>query len=317
MTTHSLLSWAALLLLAGSLTGAAPAAPTPALTFDNVPAAKAAARLASQYGVAIVLQGHFGRHVTFTLDNAEAPTARLEAVNALANAVVADYTKMYVVSKAADDAPAVGVDTTATLPFNSVTLSAKEAIETIAAADDATAQIAPDVDGTVTLSGPNLTVAHAAAEIAQQTHTQWKAVYVLAPHVARRIVDGKVIGHTNGGSPIVEYAYVYYPDRQKQAQQQREADKRRQENQQALAEQQTQFQQQVAQQMAQQMAFSGQNGFGYGSNPYSNPYATPYPYGTPSQFGGGFYGATAAYSPGYGQGYGPGNGSIVFGGTGY
>jgi hypothetical protein len=63
----------------------------------------------------------------------------------------------------------------------------------------------------VTLSATTLPAADAAAEIARQTHTRWKAFYALTPRLAGRNLGGKVIDRTNGGSPILQEPYTSFP----------------------------------------------------------------------------------------------------------
>ncbi|MEO7718384.1 MAG: hypothetical protein ABIY70_19455 [Capsulimonas sp.] len=146
----------------------------------------AAAQVAEKYGVNIELRGEFRRRVTFHVGDADSPGARLDAVNTLANALNADFVKMYVVTKSDGDAPVQAlVDATARVPFTQTSLSAAEAVARIADADYALARIDGALDGSVTLSASKLTVAKAMSEIAAQTHTNWKTVYILTPRGAQ------------------------------------------------------------------------------------------------------------------------------------
>jgi hypothetical protein len=293
------------------------------LTLDHVTAAEAAARLSEKYGVEITLQGHFNHYITFSIDEADTEGGRLLAVNALANEIGADFNKTYVISKVSDG-PAVppAVDTTASMPFPRTTYSAKDAISMVAGLDDATAQgsddmsgvmvgsglgtgsfglvtptSAVDVSGTVTLSSPTLTVAQAAAQIAAQTHTHWQTVYVLIPRVYGRAPGGTVIGHTDGGSAIVELASVYYHDAKWQARQQQiaAAEQQAAAEEQAAEQQAAQAEQQAIQ--ANQQAVQSGNAY-YGLNGYGS-----------SGYGGNY--------SGNGGGYNSGSGLIINGSNGY
>ena len=184
------------------------------LVLDQVSALDAAHQLSDKYGVNIVFKGDFGptKYVSFTLSDADASGSRLQAVNALANAVGADFTKTYVISKvgAGQDVPVAKIDSNAPIVFPSVTMSAEQAISAVAAVDSATAQFPGDISGNVTLSATQLSVGTAAQEIAAQTHTRWKVFYAMLPRTNGRQTGGKVIGHTNGGSAITELPFVYY-----------------------------------------------------------------------------------------------------------
>jgi hypothetical protein len=320
-------------MLALCLAVTASAAP---LTLDHVTAAEAAARLGAKYGVEIMLQGHYDHYITFSIDEADTEGGRLLAVNALANAIGADFNKTYIISKVSDGSTVPpAVDTTASMPFPRTTYSANEAIAMVTGLDDATAQssddisgvmvgsglgtgsfglVTPtsaiDVSGTVTLTSPTLTVTQAAAQIAAQTHTHWQTVYVLIPRVYGRAPGGTVIGHTDGGSAIVELASVYYHDAKWQARQQQIAAA---EQQAAAAEQAAELQADQAEQQAVQAnqtaaqqgrAYSGLNGYGYGSSGYGGNYSgNGGGYNSGSGLvvnGNGYYGNSPAY-------FGPGS----------
>lgn len=326
MKMRRLMTWTAAASLAGGLALTAQAAP---LVIDGLSAAQAATQLSTKYGVSIVYKGDFGRprRVSFTVDNADMPGARLEAINALANAVGADFTKTYVVSKVTDGetAPTAQVDSTALMTFPSATMPVQDAISLIASTDGATAQIVGPLDDTVTLSAQSLTAAHAADEVAKQTHTRWKTFYALIPRGNGRVTGGKVIGHTSGGQAIIELPYVYYTHPKSAAEQQREAEAARQaSNQQAAAQQQMDQNSAAQQQMGTNgvaMAPNGnaQNGYGNGYNGFGNNGFGNNPYGfngfAGMGYGNGGYssngsGLTLQSGPGYG---GYGNGPIIFG----
>ena len=221
MKTHLILPLSLAAALLPISAGAAP------LVLTNVPARVAAARLGAKYGIGIVLTENAGRPVNVSIedeDGADDAGARLQTVNALANALRLDFTKTIVVSRSALDramsagadaaagAPADpdttgAVDSAASVPFGATRLRTREAITLIANVDDAYAQIAGDIGGFVTLSRPTLTVAQAEKEIAKQTGTTWKAVYTLAP---RERVASAV-------SPL-----IFFPDRQWEAEQRRQ-----------------------------------------------------------------------------------------------
>ncbi len=280
MKTHTLLSATLAAALLPLSAGAAKANP---LVLKNVSAREAAARMGARYGMDIVLQANAGRHVNVFIedeDGAEDAGARLQTVNALANALKLDYTKTIIVNRSALDealeggtgtaagasaafSPAEAVDSTVTIPFGKTRLRTREAITLIAGVDDAFAHIAGDVGGFVTLSKPTLPIAQAAEEIAKQTGTTWKAVYTLAPY--SRVASA--------ASPL-----IFFPDRQWEAQQRRqEEEAERQAAQQQAAYQ--AYQQAAAQQQGAArptivgaLGMNGQaaNGNGYYPNGYGN-----------------------------------------------
>jgi hypothetical protein len=93
---------------------------------------------------------------------------------------------------------------TAPVVFTSRTVPADDAIRTVAAVDGASVQFYVPIDGNVTLSSARLSAPEAAREIAEQTHTLWKAFYAVTPNVHGSVAGGKVIGRTADGSPIIE-----------------------------------------------------------------------------------------------------------------
>ena len=288
MKTHLLLPASLTAILLTVPTVAASAAP---LILNNVRASEAAARLSANYHINIVLKVDASQHVNVALDDADDAGTRLQTVNALANALRLDFAKTIVVtatdlvSKAADDAPdSTAVDSEASIPFGKTTLPAREAISLIAGVDDAFVQIIGKVGGFVTLSSPTLTVSQAEKEVSEQTETTWKAVYVLAP---REIV-------ASVASPM-----IVFPNRQREAEERREA---AQEEQQAAQEQAAAYQayqQAIAQRQASPQATSQNmplgfgarnnqaiNGMGYYSNGYS-AYGSPYQNGLSSGYANG------------------------------
>lgn len=333
MNTRRMKTWSAVLSLVGGLTLSAQAAP---LVINGLSAVQAAAQLSTKYGVSIVYKGDFGpsRDLTFTVDDADAPGGRLQAVNALANAVGADFTKTYVVSKVTDgeSAPTAQVDSTALMTFPSTTLPVQDVISLIASTDSASAQVVGTLDDTVTLSAQSLTAAHAADEVAKQTHTRWKTFYALIPRGNGRVTGGKIIGRTSGGQAITELPYVYYTHPKSAAELKREADAAQQ-----LSDQQLAAQQQADMSAAQQRQAMAQNGMGTGQNGYNPAFGYQNGYGNGyGGYGGSGYGngtggfsygnGTGGYgygNPGSGlivqpgSGYGYGSGPIIFGGGGY
>lgn len=186
------------------------------LGFTASSAADAASQIEDKYGIHIVFKGSMDtqRPVTFSLDDADAPGARLQAVNAFANAADADFQKTYVVSKApvgSTNVPSEQIDSNAVVAFPQTKLSAEEAVRRIAGADNAAVRFSGSIGDTVTVSATSLSAKEAAREVAAQTHTQWKTFYAMTPRSGRgHWLAGTVVDHTNGGSPIIEEPYVYY-----------------------------------------------------------------------------------------------------------
>ncbi len=200
---------AGIALALGSLAHAAP------LAVNSAPATDAATQLEDKYGIHIIFKGDFNaqRPVTFSLADADAPGARLQAVNALANAAGADFQKTYVVSKAppsSANVPSEQIDSNATVAFPQPKLSAEDAVRRIAGADNAVVHFSGSIGDTVTMSATSLSAKQAAREVAAQTHTQWKTFYAMTPRGQGHALAGTVIDRTNSGSPIIEEPYVYY-----------------------------------------------------------------------------------------------------------
>ena len=288
MKNHDPLS--CLLIVAMTIGLGAEAAASSSLDIDAAPASVAASQIAEKYGVEIQLSGVTRRRVTFSIGDADGRGARFDAVNTLANALGATFTKVYVVSKAeSGDAAHAKVDSTSRVLFTQTSLPAMDAVARIADSDDALAQISGEIDGAVTLSAPNLPVAQAMDEIAAQTHTSWKTVYVLTPRGARLSADQEIIGRTGAGAPIVRTAKIIYDDPARDAFLAREAQAER-----ALADQQARAAQKQA--AAQTAALTAANA---NSANAANAAASS--------------GARSAY-PYSGQ-YGANNGLVVLGGS--
>jgi hypothetical protein len=271
--------------LAFQIVTSASAAP---LVLDDVTARAAAAQLGAKYGVTIVIPSASARRVSLTIDDVDAPGTRLQAINTLANALGLDFTETYVVSRSADGhgIPAT-VDMASAIPFGKTTLSAREALDTLAGVSDARVEVARDVDGTVTLSSATLTPTQAAQEIAAQTGTTCHLVYTLARRSQDPTRWGRIIDYTAGGSPIIEMPGLYFVDFKKQAEEEREAAAAEQKAEQEQAAQ-LQAEQQAAQQTQQQTFLkflaTMQSGAGSGGS-YPNGYGpngafSPNPTGT-------------------------------------
>jgi hypothetical protein len=189
------------------------------LTISDTSAADAAKQIAQKYGVSVVFRGNFdtGRLVNVSVTDADSTGSRLAAISALGDAVGADFQKTFVISKMAVDqqVPDPPIDATGNIVFPSQTMPARRAIEMVTGVDDATAQFYGGIDGTVTLTSTQESARDAAADIARQTHTRWKAFYALVPRLQRQNVVGKVIDH-NGNSPIIEEPLIYYQNPQDQ-----------------------------------------------------------------------------------------------------
>ena len=197
--------------------GAALAVPALAgtLSFTSMPATNAAAEISRRYGVSIVFRGtvNGNQPVTFTVDNADTPDGRLQAVNDLANALNLDFQKVYVVSKVdpGTKVPEVKIDNNDLVVFSSVRVPAREAIQTVAGVDSALTQIGKSVTGTVTLPRTRLTATEAAAIIARQTGTVWHAYYGLFPRgqeparLKGEIIDRDASGQAITASPLLTF----------------------------------------------------------------------------------------------------------------
>ena len=196
-------------LTAGSLLAAlGTGAQAEPLTFNHTPASNAIAQIQKHYGISISLKGglNTARPVSFSVDGTGSRADRLQAISNLANALGGDFRKVYTVSPNSEGAATskVKVDSSANVLFSASALSANEAIQAVAGADDAMAQVDSQITGNVRLSDTTLTVPEAAAEIARQTHTRWKVYYAIYPRSMASRFNGKVIGHTATGRAIIQ-----------------------------------------------------------------------------------------------------------------
>ena len=185
------------------------------LTFNNTPASNVVAEMSKRYGVSIVLRGNVNANtpVTLSVDDPDTPGGRLQAVSDLANALGLDFQKVYVVSKIdpGTTVPEVKVDSNAPVVFSSSKMAARDAIQTVAAVDSAMALISGAVDGDVTLPSGSMNAASAAALIAKQTQTVWKAYYGMyrrGQGPAR--LNDTVVDRTSSGQPITELPLLTY-----------------------------------------------------------------------------------------------------------
>lgn len=205
LRTLSILTSSLALAAAGAVL-LAPAGRADTLSVTNVTPAVAAAQLQSRYGISVVFRSPVvGRVVSFSADSPDTPAGRVQAVNDLANALGMDFQKVFVVSKADPGAtpPEVALDTDAPVVFPALTTPARDAITLVAGVDGALAQVSGKVTGSVTFPSRRMSVRTAAAAIARQTGTVWKAYYgIFNPADAPARLRGTVVDRTNGGQPI-------------------------------------------------------------------------------------------------------------------
>ena len=213
--TSKITRLAAATLAAGASLAFLPAAHADTLTFTNTPASSAAAAMNKRYGVTIVFRGtvNASQPVSFSIDNPDTPDGRLQAISSLASALDLDFQKVYVVSKVDPGAavPDVPVDSNGPVVFQSTHVPVRDAIQAIAAVDNAITQINSAITGDVSLPSTHLTAPEAAAVIAKQTGTEWKAYYGLfrrGETPAR--FGGTVIGDTSNGQPITVQPLLTY-----------------------------------------------------------------------------------------------------------
>jgi hypothetical protein len=188
-----------------------PVASASTLVFDATPVTDAVAQIDKLFHITIEIKPGIDADgvVSFAIADADSPGGRLQAINSLATALGGDYQKVFVVSKIADDSassdPVIDVD--APVVFSDTDQSAKDAIETVAAIDDANVQFYTPVHGSLMLTDKEMSAPDAARELARQTHTRWKAYYAIIPRRHGLVANGgKVIGYTDGGQPITEMA---------------------------------------------------------------------------------------------------------------
>ena len=179
------------------------------LSFAYTPVSDVVAQFHRTFGGNMVIKPGLStdRLVSFSVDNIHEPGAAIETVQDLANALGADWQKTFLISRATsdDESSTPLIDSDAPVVLKSTEMPARDAIELVASVDGATTQFYSTVSGTVHFSSTSLTAPQAAREIANQTHTKWKALYVLAPRLGRSVPLGaKIIGRTAGGRPILE-----------------------------------------------------------------------------------------------------------------
>lgn len=184
------------------------------LNLTNVSAANAAAQMSKRYGISVVYRGPVtGRLVTLSAEDPDTPAGRVQAVNDLANSLGMDFQKVFVVSKvdAGTAVPEVAVDTEAPVVFPALKTPARDAIKLVAGVDGAEAQISDAITGDVTFPTRRMTVGKAAALIAKQTGTVWKAYYGLfKPGEGPARLQGNVVGSTTTGQPITALPLITF-----------------------------------------------------------------------------------------------------------
>lgn len=185
------------------------------LSFTSTPASNAVAQMSRRYGVSIVFRSAVNsrKPVTFSVDNADTPDGRVQAINDLANALDMDFQKVYIVSKIepGTSVPEVRIDNDGPILFPATKVSAREAIQTIAGVDGAVTQISGAVKGNVMFPSRRTTAAAAAATVARQTGTVWHAYYGFfkrGEEPAR--LKGDVVGRDINGNPITALPLVTF-----------------------------------------------------------------------------------------------------------
>ena len=203
------------LLAAGANLSLMPVVRADTLSFTSAPASNAVAEMSRRYGVSIVFRStvNSSRPVTFTVDNADTPDGRLQAINDLANALDMDFQKVYVVSKIepGTSVPEVKIDSDGPIVFPTTKIPAREAIETIAGVDGALTQISGAITGNVVFPSRRMTAASAAAEVAKQTGTVWHAYYGFfkrGEEPAR--LKGDVVDRDINGNPVTALPLVTF-----------------------------------------------------------------------------------------------------------
>jgi len=185
------------------------------ISFSNTPASNVVAQLNRQLGVTIVFRGAVGasRPVTFSVDDPSTPGGRLDAVSSLANALGLDFQKVFVVSKidAGATVPEIKIDSNAPIVFPTEKMPAREAIQIVASVDSALTQISGAVTGDVVFPNRRMRATDAAALIAKQTQTGWKAYYGLFKRgQGPQRLEGVVLDRTAGGQAITELPLLSY-----------------------------------------------------------------------------------------------------------
>ena len=194
---------------------ALPSAQADTLNFTNAPASGVAAALGKRLGVTIVFRGSVSQSlpVTFSVDDPDSPGGRLQAISSLAAALNADFQKVYVVSKVDPGAavPAVPLDTNGPIVFRASRVPARQAIQIVANVDNAVAQISGSITGSVSFPQTHLSASDAAASIAKQTGTEWKAYYGLFKRgETPDRLNGTVLDRTSGGQAITQQTLLSF-----------------------------------------------------------------------------------------------------------
>lgn len=215
ISTGRMIGITAAVLAAGASLTCLPAVQAQTLTFTNAPASEVAAAMGKRLGVTIVFRGSLNKSlpVTFSVDDPDSPGGRLQAISNLATALDADFQKVYVVSKVDPGAavPSVPLDTDAPVVFRAARVPARQAIQAVAAVDSAVTQISGAVEGSVVFPSTHLSASEAAASIARQTGTEWKAYYGLFKRgEAPARLNGIVVDRTADGQPITVQPLLSY-----------------------------------------------------------------------------------------------------------
>ncbi len=203
-------------LAASLLTGAQAAyAGGGALSFDETPVTDAVAQIDRALDADIVIKPgiNIKRAVTFDVTDLDGTGARMQAIASLADALHADFQKVFVIRRHSDftDASAPAIDAVDAPVYIKDGTSAEDAIRTVAHVDGALVQFYSPVSGTVTLTDDQTTDSDAAADLARQTDTVWTAEYVITPHISGGgDMTARVIGHTADGQPITEYPDITF-----------------------------------------------------------------------------------------------------------
>lgn len=214
-TRHRLIGFTAAVMAAGASFAFLPAVQAQTLAFTNAPASGVAAAMSKRFGVTIVFRGsvNTSQPVTFSVDDPDTAGGRLQAVSSLASALDLDFQKVYVVSKVNSGVavPTVPLDSNGPIVFHSNHVPARQAIQIVAAVDNAVTQISSAVEGTVEFPDTHVNASDAAAAIAKQTGTEWKAYYGLFKRgEAPDRLNGTVLDRTSAGQAIKELPLLSY-----------------------------------------------------------------------------------------------------------
>lgn len=171
-------------LIAGS------ASPANAQAGDNITAQQAIHDLKADYGVVIIPSDRLdlARSVSGSVVDVSGATSS-QAVDGVAADMNARAQKVFIVVPASTSAPVTTMadaeafrGPTSTVTLQLIGVPAKDAIDAIASAADAKADIRGDIgQQTVDIAGSNMDIAQAIAEVAAETHTHWVQAYELTP----------------------------------------------------------------------------------------------------------------------------------------